>query len=326
MPQPELAFQLPRQLPLSELVPLARQAEQAGFGEVWVVEDCFYAGGIAAAASVLASTEHVRVGTGILPAVARNPAFTAMELAAVAELHPGRLIAGIGHGMPDWMRQVGATPESSLAALSETLDAVRRLLHGETVTAEGRHVHLDGVRLEFPPPVVPQILAGVRGPKSLAVSGRHADGTLLAEPATPDYVAAARRSIGEGRGDVGRAGHRVTTYTWFHVADDAAKAHDALRPAIAEVVTRPEWAAHLAPLDFGGELGALAALSAEERAGALRDEWIDALAVVGTPADCARRLGELHAAGADGIVLCPPGATEVQLQLAAEHVLPLVRS
>ncbi|PSL00274.1 alkanesulfonate monooxygenase SsuD/methylene tetrahydromethanopterin reductase-like flavin-dependent oxidoreductase (luciferase family) [Murinocardiopsis flavida] len=326
MPHPEVAFQLPCRLPLSELVSLARQAEQAGFDEVWAVEDCFYAGGIATTASVLASTERVRVGIGILPAVARNPAFTAMELAAVAELHPGRLVAGIGHGVPGWMRQVGAAPDSFLTALGETLDAVRRLLHGETVTVEGAHVRLDGVRLEFPPPVVPQILAGVRRPKSLAVSGRHADGTLLAEPATPEYIAAARRSIDEGRGDVGRAGHRVTAYTWFHVAEDAAKARDALRPEIARIVAQPAWGVHLTPLDFAAELGALAELPVDERAAALRDEWIDALAVVGTPADCARRLGELHAAGADGIVLCPPVEIEDQLRLAAEHVLPLVRS
>ena len=41
-------------------------------------------------------------------AVARNAAFTAMEIAALAELYPARLIIGLGHGMAGWMRQIGA--------------------------------------------------------------------------------------------------------------------------------------------------------------------------------------------------------------------------
>ena len=55
----------------------------------------------------LAVTERLAVGIGILPAVARNPAITAMELATLAGLAPGRVVAGIGHGVQEWMAQVG---------------------------------------------------------------------------------------------------------------------------------------------------------------------------------------------------------------------------
>ncbi|GAA3763518.1 alkanesulfonate monooxygenase SsuD/methylene tetrahydromethanopterin reductase-like flavin-dependent oxidoreductase (luciferase family) [Spinactinospora alkalitolerans] len=305
------------------MTPLARGVEQAGFDELWLVEDCFFAGGIAAAATALAVTERVKVGIGILPAVARNAAFTAMELAALAEAHPRRLIAGMGHGMPDWMRQIGAAPASPLTALAEHLDAVRALLAGETVSTRGRYVQLDGVRLEFPPPVPPPVVAGVRGPKSLEVSGRHADGTLLAEPATPAYIAAARRAIAEGHSDPRRP-HRIGVYTWFHVDEDPDRARAALRPAIAAVVTEPSWAAHLAPLDFGEQIREMADLSAEERAVALPDSWIDELAVVGTPEDCAKRIDELYRAGADAVVLCPPGDVPTQLDRAGRTLLPLL--
>jgi alkanesulfonate monooxygenase SsuD/methylene tetrahydromethanopterin reductase-like flavin-dependent oxidoreductase (luciferase family) len=54
-----------------------------------------------------------------MQAVARNAAFTAMEIAAVAELYPARLIIGLGHGMAGWMRQIGARPRSPLTALAE---------------------------------------------------------------------------------------------------------------------------------------------------------------------------------------------------------------
>ena len=51
----------------------ARRAEEVGFDELWVVEDCFYGSGIASAATALACTDSITVGLGIMPAVVRNP-------------------------------------------------------------------------------------------------------------------------------------------------------------------------------------------------------------------------------------------------------------
>lgn len=59
-----------------------------------MVEDLGFRGGLAQAGPVLASTTHITVGIGIVPADARNVCFAAMELATLAQLYPGRLIAG----------------------------------------------------------------------------------------------------------------------------------------------------------------------------------------------------------------------------------------
>ena len=120
-PTSSVGVRINREQPPSRLIELAKQAEDAGLDEVWLVEDCFWAAGIATVATALAVTSTIKVGIGVLPAVARNPAIAAMELAALAELHPDRLIAGFGHGVASWMRQIGAYPESPLAALEETL-------------------------------------------------------------------------------------------------------------------------------------------------------------------------------------------------------------
>src|SRR4051812_16462225 len=201
-----LGVLLPRDLPADQFRPFAQRAEALGFDELWVVEDCFFRGGVAQAAAALAMTERIRVGIGILPAAVRNAAFTAMEAATLAELFPGRVDVGIGHGMPGWMRQVGAWPASPLTMLGEHLDAVRAVLRGGSLDAAGRYVTLDGVDLNSPPSSVPRVLAGVRGPKSLALAGRSADGTILAEPVTPEYVAEALRHIAPTRE------HRIVAY------------------------------------------------------------------------------------------------------------------
>jgi 5,10-methylenetetrahydromethanopterin reductase len=304
MSGPRIGIVIPRESPAARLTALARRAEQAGLDEVWLVEDCFYAGAVSFAAAALAATETITVGIGILPVVARNPAIAAMELAGLAELHPGRLTCGLGHGMAHWMRQIGAYPASPLAALDETLVAVRRLLAGERVSMFGRHVRLDEVELEFPPAVVPPVLAGVRGPKSLAVSGASADGTILAEPVAPEYVRAARAAIERGMPDP-TAQHSITAYNWFALDDDPARARDRVRAPVAAVLG-PGTMAHLRPLPFVDDLAAL--LDDNDVAARLRPEWIDRLSVSGDRQRCADRVQELHESGCDSVVLLPlPG-------------------
>ncbi|MET0789353.1 MAG: LLM class flavin-dependent oxidoreductase [Cellulomonas sp.] len=294
---------LPRDLPADQFRPFAQRAEALGFDELWVVEDCFFRGGVAQAAAALAMTERIRVGIGILPAAVRNAAFTAMEAATLAELFPGRVDIGIGHGMPGWMRQVGAWPQSPLTMLGEHLDAVRAVLRGGSVDADGRYVTLHGVDLNTPPTNVPRVLAGVRGPKSLALAGRSADGTILAEPVTPEYVAEALRHIAPTRE------HRIVAYCVTVVGDDASVARDAARPAL-EWIGEPDWDVHIAPLPFADEFRALRAAAADRPGfvAAMPDEWIDQLAVVGTVDAARKRIGELHDAGVTTTVLIPVGA------------------
>ena len=204
-----------------ELVEHARRAEAAGFKEVWLWEDCFWGGGIAASATVLAATEHVIVGLGIMPAPVRNAAFAAMEAAALARLHPGRFHVGLGHGVGEWMRQIGAKPASQLTLLEEVVEAVRALL-----------ARSDGLgRGSLRPPARREArssaargAAGVGrcpGPKGLELSGRVADGTVLDSHSSTSYVRWAREHIEAGRAAAGRHDpHRVTVFAYC--ATDAA--------------------------------------------------------------------------------------------------------
>lgn len=294
---------LPRDLPASEILPFARRAEELGFDELWVVEDLGFRGGIAQAAAVLAATERIRVGLGILPAASRNVAFAAMELASLAELFPGRIDVGIGHGMPHWLRQLGIWPASPLTLLDEYFVALRALLAGEQVSVEGRYVRLRDVGLTMLPGAVPRLLAGVRGPKSLQLAGRVADGVILAEPVTPEYLAAARESTGPGY---------VVAFAVAAVAENAEAARALVRPGLV-AIGEPDWAPHIAPLPFAAEFAALRAQCADgaDFAERMPAAWVDQLAVVGTAADAAARIAQLHAGGADSVVLLPSGPDPV---------------
>ncbi|MDL5203556.1 LLM class flavin-dependent oxidoreductase [Streptomyces sp. ALI-76-A] len=281
------------QLPPERLRSVARLADDVGLEELWLWEDCFREGGISAAAAALAWTERVRVGVGLLPVPLRNVAVTAMEAATLHRLFPGRAVLGVGHGVQDWMGQVGARVESPLTLLREHLVALRALLRGETVTTDGRYVALDDVALDWPPAGdgdIP-VLAGATGPRTLRLTGEVADGTVLTAATTPDGVRRARDLIDEGRAAAGRTDpHQVVVYLLTATGPHAAAR---LRAELTAEKLHP------APdLGVAGHAGAVA--------------------------EAVQRIAE---AGADAVILQPTGDEpdpEGFLRFTAEEVRPLV--
>ncbi|MEV0715044.1 LLM class flavin-dependent oxidoreductase [Asanoa sp. NPDC050611] len=307
--------------PPENLPAYAQLAERLGYDELWVVEDCFFTGAVSAAAVAAASTESLKIGIGILPAAFRNPALAAMELSNLARLFPGRILPGFGHGVPAWVRQVGAHHPSPLAVLEETVAAVRALLHGEKVTMHGRHVDLDDVQLAFPPAEPPLLSAGVRNEKSLRLAGRVADGTILAEGAAPAYISWARERIDEGRAEAGREEpHRVTVYAHLDFDDDPRSA----RAELAAQFSAPVQPSDPADADLLAQLVAQAQGDLGALADALPHEIVDKYAVVGDAASCGAAVQRLAAAGADAVVFVPPRDPDLSvahLTLAAEALL-----
>jgi alkanesulfonate monooxygenase SsuD/methylene tetrahydromethanopterin reductase-like flavin-dependent oxidoreductase (luciferase family) len=279
------------QLPPERLRDVARLADESGLEELWLWEDCFREGGISTAAAALAWTERVRVGVGLLPVPLRNVAITAMEAAALHRMFPGRAVVAVGHGVQDWMGQVGARVESPVTLLREHLVALRALLGGERVTTEGRYVRLDDVALDWPPAEPVPVLAGATGPRSLRLSGEAADGTILTASTTADGVRHARQLIDQGRESAGRTDpHQVVVYLLTATGPDAA-----------------------------------ARLRAE-----LVDEGLESVPDLGVAGDAgavAKAVQRLAEAGADKVILQPTGDEpdpEGFVRFAAEEVRPLV--
>lgn len=262
-------------------------AEREGLPELWIWEDCFRTSAFAAATAALAWTDALRIGIGIAPMPLRNVAATAMEIATIERLFPGRLLPGVGHGVLPWMGQVGARVASPLTLMSEYVPALRTLLAGEQADAAGRYVTLDAVRLDAPPAVAPLVYAAAEGPKTLRLSGEVADGTVLDSGHTPAEVRVAVDAIRGARADAGRAGeHDVVSYVV------AAFGADAEARAIADVGDKPD---------------------PHERA------------VWGDPAAVAAALGAYFAAGIDDAVLLPASRVDLaEFYASAAEVARLI--
>jgi alkanesulfonate monooxygenase SsuD/methylene tetrahydromethanopterin reductase-like flavin-dependent oxidoreductase (luciferase family) len=121
-----------------------------------------------------------------------------------------------------WMGQVGARVASPLTLMREYVPALRALLAGEPVTAKGRYVSLDEVKLDWPPAAAPPLFAAGEGPKTLALTGEVADGTVLTGGTSVAQVEAARALIAEGREKAGRSGaHEIAVFVAVAFGADA---------------------------------------------------------------------------------------------------------
>lgn len=293
-----------RTFPGSAVTEFARRLEDGGADELWLIEDCFYTTAPPLAAAALAATERLSVGLGILPAVARTAAVTAMEIATLAGIAPGRVVGGVGHGVQSWMAQMGAATPSPLTTLDEVVSSVRRLLRGETVTFHGREVTLDEVRLEHIPDPVPPVLAGVFGPKSLALAGRVADGVVLSGPSTVPYVVSARETTAGG------PDFRLVTFTTLVVARERAEAYRVVAPFVAEMLG----SVGFRPLPFLDEMRAL-----HERDGVAglvgmpRDWWMQ-IGAIGTLDDALEHVGRLEAEGVTSVAFFPAPDLDIALR------------
>jgi alkanesulfonate monooxygenase SsuD/methylene tetrahydromethanopterin reductase-like flavin-dependent oxidoreductase (luciferase family) len=319
--QYNLGIMFRREHPPEELPNFAIKAEAAEFDELWVVEDCFYGSGIASAAVALAHTKSISVGLGIMPSVVRNPVFTAMEIATLARLYPGRFFPGIGHGMANWMKQIGAFPKSQLVALEEATYTIREILSGKQLDYKGQQVQLNQVELVFPPDQIPPISLGVRGPKSLAISGSVADGTILAEFASPAYVSWAKSIIEKNKPEAKE--HRITVLVFACVGETNAAAREQVRPLIASALAAGKVDGQLAPMGIMSEVKKLREKEIfNSLKTAIPNDWIDQLAILGTPENWEKSINNFIEAGADTVVLVPlPDKGLDELELFANHFL-----
>lgn len=231
-----------------------------------------------------------------------------MEIATLAQFGPGRVLAGIGHGVQDWMAQIGARPTAPVAVLGEVIDAVKRLLAGERVTVDGRHVRLTDVQLDRPPDPVPPVLAGVRGPKSLALAGRVADGVVLAEGTGPTALTAALARAGAA------GPFLAAVFAPLCVTRHRRDAFAAMAPMLGGLLDQGVPA--LADLAFHADMAARWRADGPAGLATMPDDWWAEIGPIGTFDDVVAHVHALGAAGATSVAFFPaPDVTVARRQL-----------
>ena len=148
------------------------------------------------------------------------------------------------------------------------------------------------------------------GPKSLALSGRIADGTILVELTGPALLCRNKELIDGG------ADHQLTVFAYWSQDADGAAARDRLRTMLAERI-KNEGLKELEAPGFADQARALLDRGGVELlAREMPDAWLDEITVSGTPEQCLAAIDRLGAAGATRVVLVPPSNATIE-QLTA---------
>jgi alkanesulfonate monooxygenase SsuD/methylene tetrahydromethanopterin reductase-like flavin-dependent oxidoreductase (luciferase family) len=171
----------------------------------------------AAIGFVLGRTQHIAGLANVTNVPTRPAPMLARTVTSLSALSGGRVVLGMGAGgLWDRISAMGVpklSPGDAVDAFEEAIVVVKLLSGGGVpVTYRGRHYQVDGI--EPAPVAAPPLWAGSVGPKSLAATGRVADGWIPGHAA--DWVSERYRTsrpvIDEAAASVGRDPGAVGTF------------------------------------------------------------------------------------------------------------------
>ena len=177
----------------AELVDQARMAEEAGFDALWI-SDHFHPwndeqGQSPFVWSVIGAVAQVcdlPVTTAVTcPTVRTHPAVIAQAAATSAVMLEGKFILGLGSGEAlneHILGEAWPTADVRLAMLEESVDVIRQLFTGATVSHRGEFYTVDTARLYTLPDQPPPIYLSGFGPKATSLAARIADGYINTAP------------------------------------------------------------------------------------------------------------------------------------------------
>ena len=322
---PEIGLRLSGALDPRRCVALAAAADDARLASVWFAENPFQRGVLAAAGACAAMTKRVRIGVGVVNPYTRHPVQIAMDFAALDELSGGRVVLGVGSGIATPIARMGVVNDRPVTAVRETIEIVRKLVAGESVTTGGRIFSFDGARLDFRPGRRLPIYMAAGSELALRTCGEIADGFVISNMTPLRLAARMIEIVAEAAAKAGRPRPRVVQYAPCAVGADGDVARRAVKRTIGETLTllwpagdewpkRREAVVAESGIPRPAFVAALARLrSGEDATAVLDDHFVAAFAIAGTPNECGEQAAFYRAAGVDELALSFNSAEEIAL-------------
>lgn len=306
--------------------------DRLGFHEAWVGEHHSAGFEIIASPEVFLGvaaerTKHIRLGTGVSSLPYHHPLMLADRMVLLDHLTRGRVMLGCGPGqLTSDAHMLGIPADEQRPRMEQCLDAIVRLLRGETVTMHTDGFTLQDARLQLKPysePCFDIAVAASFSPTGPRGAGRHGIGML-------SIAATARQGMDllaqhwNTWDEVAREhGHHADRSKWrlvgpMHLAETREQAERDVEYGIAEFSS---YFTHILPS------GPVQGDTPEE---IIANNRQSGFAVIGTPADAIAKITELVEAsnGGFGAFLlfdhdwAPPPAKLRSYELFAQYVIP----
>lgn len=317
-------------------IDLVRHLDALGFDEAWIGEH--HSAGYETIASpevfIAAAAEHtrrIRLGTGVNSLPYHHPLVLADRILQLDHQTMGRVMMGAGPGqLASDAFMMGIDPMRQRAMMADALDAVVRLLRGETVTARTDFFELVDARLQlrpFRPEGVELAVASTVSPSGSVQAGRHGIGLLSLAAADPRGLDALGGNWAAYEKSCVEHGHTADRDAWrlvvpMHLAESEAQARAQAEYGVPHLVRYIEGLSG-ATMPWGR--------TASEAVARWTGEGfpVFGVATIGTPADAIARIEALaEASGGFGTLLLldlPTGTPEAKrrsYELFAEYVVP----
>jgi 5,10-methylenetetrahydromethanopterin reductase len=295
--------------PISHTVEVVQNAERLGFDSAWIADvQLSMKDAYVALALCAANTSSILLGTGVTNPITRHPTTIANGFTALNEVSNGRALIGIGTGWTG-VYSIGLKP-STIAYLEASINEMNTLCAGEDVEGpDGKPYRLVTATGKIP------IYVAANQPRILAMCGRVADGVILMGGANEQFTRWQIDHVRRGAEEVGRDFNEIKLHLWATIGmnDDIEQARDDCSHwAASQAETFSKWKykpdflqPYLEDFKRASEnydrLEHMSSHAGHKRS--VSSEFIDWVALAGTPDHCLEQIKALENTGIHGVTL-----------------------
>lgn len=317
-----LAVTLPAGPALEQTIRRLKWAEDNGYPDAWF-SDSGAPDTLTQVAAVAHHTRSIRIGVAVTPVYTRTPAVLAASANVIGQVLPGRFIMGLGSSSQTIMGRWNGIPlEKPLTRVKETAILVRSMLSGEKSDFGGETLSSHGYRqapLDNPPP----IYIGALRPKMIEMAAEYGDGVIFnlwpksALPKMMEHIRIGAERAGKRWEDV-----EIVNRAMVLATDDKAAGRNLFRAAFAPYYATPVYNKFLAWAGYSDAANTItegwAQKDREKTSGALSDELIDEIAIIGTEDEIRERIQSDADGGVHTHIIAPMAATQADVDRTFE--------
>lgn len=277
-------------LPPRDLVSFAQEAEDLGFGALWVNEPV---GGepFTVLGALAMRTERIGLGVGIASVYARDAFAAHAGARTLADLSGGRFVMGLGVSHRSSVAARGHAYGPPLATMRAYLDAYDAVPPSPSAVEE------------------PPLVLAALGPRMLGLAATRAAGAFPFL-VTTEQVRGARRTLDEVARSAGREDRPLLVTSLIAMLGSGSEVRDAARAIVARYLAQPAYRDSMLRAGF-----------AAEDVEVVSDPLVDALVATGDGSALRSRVALMRDAGADHVAVLTPSATGRHADLSTAHAI-----
>ena len=304
-----IAVTLPAGPDIGSTIARLKWAEDNGIPDAWF-SDAGAPDTLTQVAAVGHHTTSLRIGVAVTPVYTRSPSVLAASANVIEQVIPGRFIMGLGSSSQTIMGQWNGIPlDKPLTRVKETAQLVKTMLTGEKTNFEGDTLYSRGYR-QAPQENPTPIYIGCLREKMIEMAAEVGDGVIFnlwPKGALPKMMEAKAR----GAAKAGKDPADVEVVNRAMVLAPAATEYGRtlFRAAFGPSYATPVYNKFLAWAGYADAAKTIAEGFAEKNrektGGAMTDQMIDEIAIIGTEDEIRARIQEDADGGVDTHIIAP---------------------